>query len=152
VYSLGSQHLDVPVCIFKDSRGGICDDCICVALGGTERYYEMQKKNVGVMYYTPAMATKWRDFFSTNEIFRGVEGGDYTRMKQIFDMCDYHDVMEIPTGLGDGEESRAALREFADEFGFRIRRLDPEYLTLEPTDLMYASSKAMLDRGRGRSH
>jgi Protein of unknown function (DUF1638). len=137
-------NLTKPVTIFRDSSGKMCDDCIGVAVGSTEKYYNLQKKYTGVLYYTPAMATKWKDFFTTNDMFRGVESKNYDRIKMVLEMCDYHDVLMVPTGLGDEKEFEDSLKEFADEFNFNIRYLEPGWVTLEPTEKIYKDAKASL--------
>jgi len=140
-----SVNLTKPVTIFKDASGKICDDCIGVAVGGTENYYNLQKKYTGILYYTPAMATKWREFFMTNEIFNGVETKNFDRIKMILEMCDYHDVLKVPTGLGDEDEFEESLNEFAKEFKFNIRHLEPGWVTLEPTIRIYSDVKSFLN-------
>ncbi|MDR3283273.1 MAG: DUF1638 domain-containing protein [Candidatus Methanoplasma sp.] len=142
------ERLDKPVSIFKGSDGRLCDDCIGVAVGGTDRYYELQKKHTGVLYYTPAMSTKWRGFFGQNDLFKGVESANFDRMKAVLEMCDYHNVMEIPTGLGDDAETKRSLEEFAKEFKFNVSRLEPGWTSLEPTKRIYAEAKASLSATR----
>jgi len=138
------ENLEVPVAIFKDRCGNTCDDCIGVAVGGTDRYYELQKKHTGVLYYTPAMATKWRDFFGNEEMFKGGDTKDYSRLKLILDMCDYHDVMIIPTGLGDKDAFLAAVDDFSREFDFNILQLEDGWVTLDPTIKLHEDSKSLL--------
>jgi len=140
-----ATHLEKPVTIFRDASGKMCDDCIGVAVGGTEQYYNLQKKYTGVLYYTPAMATKWKDFFTTNDMFRGVEAKNYDRIKMVLEMCDYHDVLMVPTGLGDEKEFEESLNEFAKEFNFNIKYLEPGWVTLEPTKRIYDEAKASLN-------
>ena len=139
-----ATHLSVPVAIFRDKSGNICDDCISVAVGGTDNYYSLQKKYTGILYYTPAMSTKWREFFVTNEMFNGVETKNYDRIKMVLEMCDYHDVLKVPTGLGDEAEFDKSLKEFADEFKFNIKYLEPGWVTLEPTSKIYSDAKGFL--------
>ncbi|MDR3206436.1 MAG: DUF1638 domain-containing protein [Candidatus Methanoplasma sp.] len=142
------ERLDKTISIFKGPDGRMCDDCIGVALGGTDRYYDLQKKHTGVLYYTPAMSTKWRDFFGRSDLFKGVESENFDRMKTILEMCDYHKVMEISTGLGDDSETKRSLDEFAKEFNFEVTHLEPGWTSLEPTERIYAEAKASLSAAR----
>ncbi|MDR2846578.1 MAG: DUF1638 domain-containing protein, partial [Candidatus Methanoplasma sp.] len=139
-----AEHLEKPVAIFRDENGRMCDDCIGVAVGGFDKYYSLQKKYTGVLYYTPAMATKWRDFFGQNDLFKGVESKNYDKLKMILDMCDYHKVMIIPTGLGDEQEFKESLEDFANEFKFDIMHLEPGWVTLGPANRIYSEAKAYL--------
>ncbi|MDR0888132.1 MAG: DUF1638 domain-containing protein [Candidatus Methanoplasma sp.] len=139
-----AEHIEKPIAIFRDENGRMCDDCIGVAVGGFDKYYSLQKKHVGVLYYTPAMATKWREFFGQNSLFTGVETKNFDKLKAILDMCDYHKVMIIPTGLGDEEEFKFSLNEFADKFELDILHLEPGWVTLAPANRIYSEAKASL--------
>lgn len=55
----GSENLPIPVTLFTDGEGKLCDDCICVPLGSTENYLNLMKKHTGMLYLTPAVACSW---------------------------------------------------------------------------------------------
>ena len=136
--------LDVPLTIMRGSDGRICDDCIAVAIGGTDQYLKLLKKHPGILYFTPAYATNWDDMKSRLELFKGVDVDDYEMMKMVFEMANYHYVMEIPTGLGNEEEFHAATKKFADKMEFEILQLEKEWCTMEPTERIYSDSKKLL--------
>lgn len=79
-----------PVTVFRDAEGRVCDDCVGVAVGGTKRYLELIKTYTGMLLLTPCVATNWDRFVGSMELFRGIEKGDQSVMKQILELCGYH--------------------------------------------------------------
>ncbi|MDR0335338.1 MAG: DUF1638 domain-containing protein [Methanomassiliicoccaceae archaeon] len=138
------ENLNVPMTIIRDNEGKIVDDCIAAAIGGTKQYLKLLKKYPGIMYFTPAFATNYDDLLGRMELFKGVDTGDDTMLKMVFEMADYHEVMEIDTGLGDPAEFRAATEKFAKRMGFDILTLEDGWCTLEPADRVYAEAKGLL--------
>ena len=138
------DNLKVPMTIIRDNEGNIVDDCIAAAIGGTKQYYALLKKYPGIMYFTPAFATNYDDLLGRMELFKGVDVGDETMLKMVFEMADYHEVMKIETGLGDPEEFQAATEKFANRLGFSIFTLEDGWVTLEPADRVYAEAKGSL--------
>jgi len=140
----GRENLSVPMTIIKDSEGKIVDDCVAAAIGGTKQYYALLKKYPGIMYFTPAFATNYDDLLGRMELFKGVDVGDETMLKMVFEMADYHQVMKIDTGLGDPDEFQAATEKFANRLGFSIFTLEDGWVTLEPADRVYEEAKGFL--------
>ena len=139
------DNLKVPMTIIRDNDGNIVDDCIAAAIGGTKQYYALLKKYPGIMYFTPAFATNYDDLLGRMELFKGVDVGDETMLKMVFEMADYHEVMKIETGLGDPDEFQAATEKFANRLGFSIFTLEDGWVTLEPADRVYAEAKGFLE-------
>jgi len=140
------DNLKIPMAIIRDRDGNIVDDCIAAAIGGTKRYLELLKKYPGIMYFTPAFATNYDDLLGRMELFKGVDTGDDSMLKMVFEMADYHEVMKIDTGLGDRSEFDAATKKFADRLNFDIIELEDGWVTLEPADRVYAEAKGFLER------
>ncbi len=138
-----SDNIDKPVAIFRDASGKICDDCIGVAVGGNDRYFKMQKAYSRSLYYTPAMATKWRDFYK--DVFKGVEETGFGDIKQLFSYLGYNRVLKISTGLGDEEDFDRSLNEFANELGLEIVDIEPDWVGLGPTERLYADAKSLMN-------
>ena len=136
--------LGVPLTIMRGTDGRICDDCIAVAIGGTSQYLKLLRKHPGILYFTPAFATNWDDMRNRLALFKGVDVNDDSMAKMIFEMADYHYVMEIPTGLGDEEAFHRETARFAERMEFEVLHLDREWCTLEPTEQMYSNAKNML--------
>ena len=140
------DNLNVPMSIIRDKDGNIVDDCIAAAIGGTKQYLNLLRKYPGIMYFTPAFATNYDDLLGRMELFKGVDVGDETMLKMVFEMADYHEVMKIDTGLGDPEEFQAATEKFAKRMDFEILTLEDGWCTLEPADRVYAEAKNSLKR------
>ena len=140
------DNLNVPMTIIRDNEGKIVDDCIAAAIGGTKQYLNLLKKYPGIMYFTPAFATNYDDLLGRMELFKGVDVGDETMLKMVFEMADYQEVMKIDTGLGDKDEFQAATEKFANRMGFDILELEDGWCTLEPADRVYAEAKGFLKR------
>ncbi|MDR0778661.1 MAG: DUF1638 domain-containing protein [Methanomassiliicoccaceae archaeon] len=138
------DNLKVPMTIIRDNEGNIVDDCISAAIGGTKQYLRLLKKYPGIMYFTPAFATNYDDLLGRMELFKGVDVGDESMLKMVFEMADYHEVMKIETGLGDPVEFQKATEKFANRLGFSIFTLEDGWVTLEPADRVYAEAKALL--------
>jgi hypothetical protein len=139
------DNLRIPMTIIRDGEGNIVDDCVAAAIGGTKKYLALLRKYPGIMYFTPAFATNYDDLLGRMELFKGVDTGDDTMLKMVFEMADYHEVMKIDTGLGDQDEFQAATEKFADRLGFEILTLEEGWVTLEPADRVYAEAKGFLE-------
>ncbi|MCL2143777.1 MAG: DUF1638 domain-containing protein [Methanomassiliicoccaceae archaeon] len=138
------DNLNVPMTIIRDNDGNIVDDCIAAAIGGTKQYLNLLRKYPGIMYFTPAFATNYDDLLGRMELFKGVDTGDDSMLKMVFEMADYHEVMKVDTGLGDKDEFQAATEKFANRMGFDILTLEDGWCTLEPADRVYAEAKGLL--------
>lgn len=140
----GRENLRTPVTIIKDQEGNPVDDCISAAIGGQKQYLKLLRKYPGVFYLTPAYATNFDDLVWAMEFSRGVERGDFSMLKMLFDMAGYSNVLKIPTGLGDPDEFHAAVVKFADEFQFNILTLDKSWVTLEAIDGSWEHAKSLM--------
>jgi Protein of unknown function (DUF1638). len=139
-----NEGIDIPLTIMRGDDGRICDDCVAVAIGGTSQYLKLLRKHPGILYFTPAYAVNWDHMVERMELFKGMGKTDESLMKMIFEMANYHYVMEIPTGLGDEEEFHLKTKAFAEKMEFEVLQLEKEWCTMEPTRKMYAESKKLL--------
>ena len=144
VDSWNKDGLTVPLTIMRGDDGRICDDCVAVAIGGTSQYLKLLRKHPGILYFTPAYAVNWDHMMERMDLFKGMDVSDQSIIKMIFEMANYHYVMEIPTGLGDEEEFHRETKRFADSMEFEVLQLEKEWCTLEPTKNLYAESKKLL--------
>ena len=110
----GSENLPIPLTLFTDKEGKLCDDCICVPLGSSENYLNLMKKHYGVLYLTPAVACSWREFLDHTEMFKGLDSIDMSRkeyMKLMLNMAQVQAVPEDPDQSGrSGALSRKVRR------------------------------------------
>lgn len=140
----GSENLSVPITIMKDSQGKVCDDCICVPVGGTDNYLKLLRKYPGVMYLTPGVACSHDEFLKSMEFFRGVEETTDEMFKMLLEMADYKYALKIQTGLGDQENFQASAEEFCRKFGLELIYLDEGWVNTEVADLTYKEAKEFL--------
>lgn len=133
-----------PVTVISDGQGRPVDDCIAAVLGGTDGYLRLLKRYPGVFYLTPAWAENWRDLIDKMEITRGMEKGDLSTLKWMFELAGYKLALKIPTGLGEEDKFDHRVDEFIKEFGFNRAELEKEHVSLECVDLSYDRAKSLL--------
>lgn len=141
------EKMKTPLTIFKGPDGRICDDCICVPLGGCDQYLQLLRKHPGVMYLTPAMACSQDEFMNQNELFQGLDQVDMSReefMLFMLEMAGYTQTMKIQTGLGDQEHFQQECEAYAKKYHLELIELDPKYISTEVADRTYAEAKSFL--------
>ncbi len=141
------ENLPIPMTLFTDKEGKLCDDCICVPLGSSESYLNLMKEHTGVMYLTPAVACSWKDFFYHSELFKGLDRIDMDRkefMKLMLDMAGYKQCLKIQTNLGDQENFQEKCEEYAKVFELELIELEDGWVSTEVADRMYAEAKSFL--------
>ena len=139
-----SATSEIPVITIRDENGKICDDCIGVAVGGTDNYFRLNKAYTGVLYLTPATATNWDDFMAVSDMARGCDITDHSLMKMLFEICGYKYALRLDTGLGDRENYEKCAQEICKEMNLEL--IDPEgtWTTLEPIKRAYVEAKSAL--------
>ena len=143
----GTENLPIPITLFTDKEGKMCDDCICVPLGSSENYLELMKKHTGVFYLTPAVACSWREFLDHTEMFKGLDSIGMSRkefMKLMFNMARYKQCLKIQTNLGDQEHFQERCEEYAKELELELIELEGGWVSTEVADRMYAEAKSFL--------
>jgi hypothetical protein len=132
--------------IFRNRDGSICDDCICVPIGGTERYLKLLRTHPGKLYFTPAMASNFEGFLSSMELFNGLDTGNSEIMRIILDMAGYTDVMEVQTGMGDQEHFHDNIEAFTKKYGLQWKVIEDGWADPSLTDLNYSNAKRTMTR------
>ena len=141
------ETLKTPVTIFKGPDGRVCDDCICVPLGGSDNYLKLVKRYPGVMYLTPAVACSQDEFFSTQELFQGIESTGMTQqeyMKFMLDLADYKYALKIDTGMGDQEHFQEECEKFVKKYDLQLKQLEPDWISNDTADRIYSEAKSFL--------
>lgn len=141
------ENLPIPLTLFTDKEGKLCDDCICVPFGSSERYLDLMKKYCGVMYLTPAVACSWREFLGHTELFKGLDSIGMTSkeyMKLLLDMARYKQCLKIQTNLGDQEHFQEKCEEYAKELELELIELEDGWVSTEAADRMYSEAKSFL--------
>ncbi len=133
-----------PVTIFRDENGKICDDCIGVAVGGCEQYFNLLKKYTGMLFLTPNMATSWDPFSKSMELFKGTDTTNEENMRELFRICGYKYAVKIDTGLGDQEDFQKCAEKVSKSMNLELIYADDSWPCLEPTNRIYSESKSYL--------
>ncbi len=128
--------------LLTDEQGRPVDDCIAAVLGGTDGYYRLLKRYPGVFYLTPAWAENWRELIFKMELTRGVDKGDLSMLKWMFDTAGYKKALILDTGLGDREVFEEKVEDFVREFHFERASLEKEFITLEAVERSYDRAKS----------
>ena len=139
-------NIPIPVMIFRNRDGTMCDDCICVPIGGTDRYLQLLRTYPGRLYFTPAMASNFEGFLSSMELFNGLDTGNTEIMRIILDMAGYTDVMEVQTGLGDQENFHANIDAFTKKYGLKWTVIEDGWADKSLTDMNYDNAKKTMTR------
>jgi hypothetical protein len=127
--------------LLTDEQGRPVDDCIAAVLGGTDGYYSLLKRYPGVFYMTPGWAENWRELIFKMELTRGVDKGDLSMLKWMFETAGYKKVLILDTGLGNREVFEEKVDDFVREFRFERVSLEKEFLTLEAVERSYDRAK-----------
>jgi hypothetical protein len=145
----GRENLPMPVTLFTDREGKLCDDCICVPLGSSARYLNLMKKHTGVMYLTPAVACSWKEFLDHTGLFKGLDKMDMSRkqfMRLMLDMAGYKQCLKIQTNLGDQVNFQKKCEEYAEELELELIELEDGWVSTEAADRMYTEAKSFLHK------
>ena len=141
------ENLPIPLTLFTDKEGKLCDDCICVPFGSSENYLDLMKKHCGVMYLTPAVACSWKEYLGHSELFKGLDSigmSSKEYMKLLLDMAGYKQCLKIQTNLGDQEHFQEKCEEYAKELELELIELEDGLVSTEAADRMYAEAKSFL--------
>jgi len=128
--------------LLTDEQGRPVDDCIAAVLGGTDGYYSLLKRYPGVFYLTPAWAENWRELIFKMELTRGVDKGDLSMLKWMFETAGYKKALTLDTGLGNREVFEEKVEDFVREFHFERASLEKEFITLEAVERSYDRAKS----------
>lgn len=135
----------VPVMIFRNRDGTVCDDCICVPVGGTGNYLRLLRTHPGRLYFTPAMAGNFEGFLAAMELFNGIDTTNTEIMQFLLDMAGYTEILEINTGLGDQENFRENVDVFAKKYNLSTSPLEG-WGSTDLADINYAFAKKAMTR------
>ena len=140
------KNIPIPVMTFRNRDGSICDDCICVPVGGTDRYLNLLRKHPGRLYFTPAMVSNFEGFLSSMELFNGLDTRNEEIMRIILDMAGYTEVLEMQTGMGDQEHFHENIDAFTKKYGLEWKVIEDGWADSSLTDLNYSNAKKTMTR------
>lgn len=99
----------------ENEDGSKVDDCVCLVLGGTEKYLERLYEEAGTWFVTPGWLKHWETL-----LVKELHAPDIETVKWIFEKAAYKRVLRVDTGIGDRKKFRAETQKFADKFGFYV--------------------------------
>ncbi|WGI16702.1 DUF1638 domain-containing protein [Methanonatronarchaeum sp. AMET-Sl] len=111
------KTIDGNVDILKDSTGTV-DDCISLALGGTDKYMEYIKKDPATFFLTPKWADNWRDMFIKCRLVRSLDNIELA--KKVFENAGYNKVLKIDTEINKTSNFDKKVKEFSEIFELDI--------------------------------
>jgi len=141
------ENVDIPVFVFREKSGRVCDDCIGVAVGGPDSYYRLVKKYAGMFFVTPAIAANWDEFAKELDFCKGFEVMDIHTVAEVFEVFGYRFAVKIDTGLGiQGDLFQSRCEYVAKETGLKLIEVEPDFVDIYPTEHLYSESKAALEQ------
>ena len=147
VSAWASKKLKIPVFVFRDRNGEVCDDCIGVAVGGHSNYYKFVKKYTGMLFVTPAIAQNWNEFSKELNFVKGFEVLDIHTVKEVFELFGYKKMVKIDTGIGiTGEALEKGFANVSEITGLEPVAAEPGSADLYPTERLYREAKGALNR------
>ena len=138
------KHVCMPVITFRDNEDHVCDDCVCVAVGGQPKYLELIKRYTGMLFLTPATATNWDEYKEYDEFFKHWGKSYDESVKELMEMCGYKYALKVDTGLGDREIYQMCCEQVADSLGLELIEADDGWGTSELAVKMYHEAKSCL--------
>ena len=136
----------IPVIIFRNSDGSMCDDCICVPVGGTDNYLKLMRRYPGRVYCTPAIAANFEGVNAISELVSMFGMEDHEMMKMMLEMAGYTELVEMNTGLGDQVNYDSNIRDISAKYHLKPIRIEDGWTSTYLADLNYSNAKKTLCR------
>ena len=108
-----------PIVMPQNEDGSKVDDCVCMVLGGTEKYLDQLIKVAGTWFVTPGWLKHWETL-----LVKELHAPDIETVKWIFEKATYKRVLMVDTGIGDRDKFRAETEKFAEMFNFYIEEVE----------------------------
>jgi hypothetical protein len=129
--------LHCPIVMPQNQDGSTIDDCVCLVLGGTEKYLEQVHREAGTWFVTPGWLKHWETL-----LVKELHCPDIATVKWVFKKADYKRVLMVDTGIGERETLRAETEKFADVFGFYVEETKG---TLNILERAFEQAKGLLN-------
>ena len=144
-----SEKLRMPVFVFRDRNGEVCDDCIGVAVGGHSDYYRFVKRYTGMLYVTPAIAENWDGFSKEMSLLKGFDALDIHTVAEMFQLFGYRNMVKIDTGIGiAGDALEKGFAHVSEITGLAPVAAEPGWVNMYPTERLYKDAKGALSTDR----
>lgn len=138
------KNLSVPVVVFRDETGKVCDDCIGVAVGGVEEYRKLMLRYAGVLFLTPATATNWDMYPGDPKEWEGFYDSRDDLMRALFEFGGYKNSLKIDTGIGDRENYLKCAEDVSSRMGLKLIEPDVPIATTKLATKIYSEIKEKL--------
>jgi hypothetical protein len=110
--------LSCPIVMPQNQDGSTIDDCVCLVLGGTEKYLDQVRREAGTWFVTPGWLKHWETL-----LVKELHCRDISMVKWIFKKADYKRVLMVDTGVGNRETLRTETETFAAAFEFYVEEV-----------------------------
>jgi hypothetical protein len=142
-----SEKLRIPVSVFRDENGDVCDDCIGVAVGGHRKYCDFVKRYTGMLFVTPAIAGNWKEFSGELNFCKGFDVLGIHTVKGVFELFGYKYAVKIDTGIGiRGKEFDDGCDRLSEETGLTLVDAHDGASDIYPTERMWKDAKSALEK------
>ena len=109
------SHLTCSIVMPQNPDGSKIDDCVCLVLGGTEKYLDHVFQEAGTWFVTPGWLKHWETL-----LVQELRAQDIPTVKWIFERSSYKRVVKVNTGIEDADSYRAETDKFAALFDFSV--------------------------------
>lgn len=134
-------HVRCPIVMPEHADGSKIDDCVCMVLGGSDKYLDHVYKEAGTWFVTPGWLKHWETL-----LVKELHCPDIPTVKWIFDRTGYKRCLMVNTGIADYEKYRAETEHFAKIFNFYIEEAEG---TLDLLKDSFDRAKKNAKEGRG---
>ena len=112
-------RVQCPIIMPEHADGSKIDDCVCMVLGGTDKYLDHVYKEAGTWFVTPGWLKHWDTL-----LVKELHCPDIPTVKDIFDRTGYKRCLMVNTGIADLNKYRASTEHFAKTFDFYIEEAE----------------------------
>ena len=145
-----------PTAVFRALDGRVCDDCVAIAIGGTEKYKQLEREYKGMFYVTPAIADNWVAFVGAGDIGKQLKSisketleglgihSEQDYMRWMFELGHYENILMIDSGLSDTEAFEKKAHEMGQALNLKPIRCAEGWATLECAEALYKECKGFL--------
>ena len=145
-----------PTAVFRALDGRVCDDCVAIAIGGTEKYKQLEREYKGMFYVTPAIADNWVAFVGAGDIGKQLKSisketledlgihSEQDFMRWMFELGHYENILMIDSGLSDTKAFEKKAHEMGQALNLKPIRCAEGWATLECAEALYKECKGFL--------
>jgi hypothetical protein len=112
-------HVLCPIVMPEHADGTKVDDCVCMVLGGADKYLDHVRKQAGTWFVTPGWLKHWETL-----LVKELHCKDIASVKFVFDRTGYKRCLMVNTGIAEYDKYRVATEDFAKVFNFYIEEAE----------------------------